>query len=339
MNAQEFYSLSRNKVLLDIRSPGEYEAGHIPGAVSFPLFSDEERAVVGKLYKQQGRDFAVKKGLSFVAPKMVGFITKAEHLSAEKELYLYCWRGGMRSGSMEWLLSTAGFQVTRLEGGYKAYREALRDKFLAEYKYLTLSGNTGSGKTAILQELDSLGQQVLDLEGLADHYGSAFGDIHSGIQPSTEHFNNLVFEKLDSLDASKPIWVEDESKHIGKVWLDDGLFNSIKKAPMVVVRKSFEERVTWLCKLYGKGDHESLKEGFLKIQKRLGPQNAKIAIEAIDNEDLASAARIALEYYDKSYEHLLAKRIDTKVGELDGRGLNHREVAEKLIEEASNYGG
>jgi tRNA 2-selenouridine synthase len=339
VNASDFYSLSRNKVLLDIRSPGEFLAGHIPGAVSFPLFTDEERAIIGKLYKQQGHDFAVKKGLSFVAPKMVSFVTQAEHLSADKELFLYCWRGGMRSKSMEWLLSTAGFNVTRLEGGYKAFRESMRDTFLKEFKYLTLSGNTGTGKTAILQELDALGQQVLDLEGLADHYGSAFGDIHSGVQPSTEHFNNLVFEKLESLDSSKIIWVEDESKHIGKVWMDEGLFDAIKKSPMVIVIKSFEERVEWLCKLYGKGDHDSLKDGFRKIEKRLGPQHAKIAIEAIEQEDLAAAARIALQYYDKSYEHLLSKRIKTKVGELDGLTFSHREIAEKLIEEVSSYGG
>ena len=164
-----------------------YASGHIPGAHNIPLFTNEERAIIGTLYVQVGKDPAVERGLELVGPKLADFVRQARELSAGKPLFLYCWRGGMRSGSMAWLFRTAGFKTFLLKGGYKAYRRSfidLLDKY--PWKIVVLGGPTGCGKTEILHRLQEKGQQVIDLEGLAHHKGSAFGALgepraHSGI--------------------------------------------------------------------------------------------------------------------------------------------------------------
>ena len=202
LKVDEFITKMKESVVLDIRTPAEFSQGHLPGAVSFPLFSDEERVVVGTIYKKQGRDIAVLKGLEFVGPKLKDLVLQAKkHKGA---LCLYCWRGGMRSNSMAWLLETAGREVYLLEGGYKAYRAYGRELISNGLKLIMLSGPTGSGKTEILHHLAALGHQVLDLEGLANHRGSSFGGIGQPTQPSTEQFTNLIFEKITGFDLSKP---------------------------------------------------------------------------------------------------------------------------------------
>ncbi|MCB0762403.1 MAG: tRNA 2-selenouridine(34) synthase MnmH [Flavobacteriales bacterium] len=337
MEAAEFYHASRVIPLLDTRSPAEYEEGHIPGALSFPLFSNDERALVGTTYKRQGKDEAVKLGLELVGPKLKLWVEQAQEIAPAKELALYCWRGGMRSGSMAWLLQTAGFRVHRLQGGYKAYRTWMRDQFQKPAQLRCIGGMTGTGKTAILHALRERGEQVLDLEGIARHYGSAFGHIHSEGQPTTAHFNNLVLEQWLTLDHRKRVWVEDESKHIGKVWLDEGLFQAVKSAPFILLETSMDDRVKWLCEMYGSTSIEALKEGFTKIGKRLGPQHVKAACAFLDQGDLASAARIGLEYYDKSYGHLLGMR-QMDYRKLNIAGKTHQESAQMLLDEITENG-
>ena len=296
----------------------------------FRFFSNEERHLVGKCFKQQGKDAAVKLGLKFVGPKLEQFVSKAEKYAPNKQLSLYCWRGGMRSASMAWLLRTAGFNVDIIAGGYKTWRKLIHSKFETKLNFITLGGFTGSGKTDILLDLQNAGEQVIDLEGLANHKGSAFGFM--GLQPTTEHFENLLGEQLMKLDFSRPIWVEDESKTIGKVFVPLAFRTQMRQAPLVRIHESLDKRLSSLCRDYGEISSDYLKNGFSKIQKQIGGQNAKLAIECIERDDLAGACQIALAYYDKSYLYSLEKSQRTSALTLDITQLTHQQAAEALIE-------
>ncbi len=206
VEVDEFLAGAREKgaLLLDVRSPGEYAEDHIPGAVSFPLFSDAERAQVGTIYKQVGREEAVEKGLEFIGPRMADTVRRAKALfTAEPDrrpLHLYCWRGGMRSGSMGWLLRTAGLPVVLLEGGYKAYKQSLPEFMGQDWPLVRIGGYTGSAKTAVVHALAARGEQVVDLEGLARHFGSAFGNLE---QHAPTHFSAFSQPAGRGLDCAR----------------------------------------------------------------------------------------------------------------------------------------
>jgi len=316
--------------LLDVRSPSQFRQGHIPGAVSFPLFSDAERARVGTLYKQRGKDTAVLEGLRIVGPKLAEFVEHANSISPERVVGMYCWRGGMRSGSMAWLLRTAGFTVDLRKGGYKAYRQQVQQSFLDSIPFTILSGPTGSGKTEILHKLRNLGEQVIDLEQLACHRGSAFGALGMDDQPSIEQFENDLHYAFQALDISRRIWVEDESRKIGKVVLHGGLWENLNRASLVLLNTSLEDRVKRLVNEYGTFEIEALRDSLLKIAKRLGGLTLTEALEALDAGDLAKVAEISLKYYDKAYRFSLEKRNRTIAHTIETSGLNVNEIARKI---------
>ena len=306
LKAEEFVAGMREGAVLDIRTPAEYQQGHLPGAVSFPLFSDEERVIVGTLYKQQGRDTAVLKGLELVGPKLKSFVLHAR--KQKGTLFLYCWRGGMRSSSMAWLLRTAGREVYVLEGGYKAYRAYGRELIANGLRLIMLSGPTGSGKTEILHRLSELGQQVLDLEGLAHHRGSSFGGIGQPVQPSTEQFTNRIFEKIIEFDRSKPIWVEGESQAIGKVSILNELFLQMNTCLTIRIDPPWEERVERLLRDYSGFPVEELRTSIEKISKRLGGKDTQDTLKALEEVDFRKVTEITLGYYDKGYEMSMGRR-------------------------------
>jgi tRNA 2-selenouridine synthase len=311
---------SQNTVMLDVRSPSEYKQGHIPGAVSFPLFSDEDRHVIGLTYKREGNKAATKLGLHIASSKLTDFIDHAEKLVGDKSVYIYCWRGGMRSNSMALLLSTVGMDVTVLEKGYKAYRRWALQQFELPYKLINLGGFTGTGKTEILRELATTGQPVIDLEGMAKHKGSAFGNLEAKSQPSTEQFENNLALELKKLGTQKPIFIEDESHNIGQVNLPDKLFQQLREAPLVFLQKERKNRIKFLQPSYGMADKEEAKAAFIRIKKRLGGQNLKRALEAIDQNDTETAIDIALDYYDRYYYKGLEKRKFNRMLKLDANG-------------------
>ena len=312
LKAEEFVAGMREGTVLDIRTPAEYLQGHLPGAVSFPLFSDEERVVVGTLYKQQGRDTAVLKGLELVGPKLKQFVLQAR--KHKGTLYLYCWRGGMRSSSMAWLLQTAGMEVHLLEGGYKAYRTYGRELIFNGFQLIMLSGPTGSGKTEILHGLAARGHQVLDLEDLASHRGSSFGGIGQPVQPSTEQFTNLIFEKIIEFDRTKPIWVEGESQAIGKVSILKELFSQMSNCPAVRIDPPRSERVERLLRDYAGFPVEELRTSIEKISKRLGGKDTQETLKALEEGDFRKVAEIMLGYYDKGYEMSMGRRESKMIG-------------------------
>src|ERR1017187_4996636 len=220
----DFIAEMSQGTLIDVRTPSEFEKGHIPGAINLPMFTDEERIIIGTLYKQQGRDPSILKGLEIIGPRMKEIVKTAELLvGPSKKIYIYCWRGGMRSSSMAWLLGIYGFEIFVLIKGYQAFRNYALECFKEPKHVIILGGKTGSGKTKILQELKKTGEQVIDLEDLAFHKGSAFGTIGIEGNCSQEHFeNNLAMEWMNT-DPAKRLWLEDESRSIGKKILPDAV--------------------------------------------------------------------------------------------------------------------
>jgi tRNA 2-selenouridine synthase len=318
-------------ILIDVRSPGEYAQGHIPGAFSLPLFSDEERKVVGTLYKQESQEKAFLQGLDFVGPKMSGFVVQAKKWADGKKIFLYCWRGGMRSQSMAWLLKSAGLEVFTLKGGYKNFRKEVLERPLIFPDLLILGGFTGSRKSQILRLLKEKGQDVIDLEALAHHKGSAFGGIGEGPQPTQEQFENELFLHDCFWKNSSLVWLEDESKAIGKLRISNALFEKMRISPLIFLKSDPETRVRFILENYGKADPEDLRNSILKLKKRLGGLRMKIALEALDNQDIKTSAAIILEYYDQGYSHGLMSRPKELITEFEVGASNESEVADSLI--------
>ena len=292
--------------LIDVRTPAEFRQGHIPGAANLPLFSDAERAEVGTLYKQQGRQAAVLRGLALVGPRMEAMaadLVAWSEASAGASLRLHCWRGGMRSASVAWLAQQLDLPVLLLEGGYKSYRRWVLALFERPWPLRLLGGRTGSGKTELLLALRERGAAVVDLEGLAHHRGSSFGGLGLPEQPSSEHYENRLAAALAPLAGAEQIWLEAESAMVGRCRIPAGLWRQMKAAPVLAVERPLQERVDHLVEIYGAQDPLALAEATRRIAKRLGPQRTALALEAIERGDWATACRQMLDYYDRCYDH------------------------------------
>ncbi|MFP4556268.1 MAG: tRNA 2-selenouridine(34) synthase MnmH [Bacteroidales bacterium] len=320
-----------NTPIVDVRSPAEFEKGHIPNAINIPLFSNKEREQVGTRYKKSGRENALELGLELVGPKLSDFVKIGKKIAPNKRLMIHCWRGGMRSESMAWLFETSGLIVQVLEGGYNAYRKYIREQFSLTENLIVLSGYTGSGKTDILIQLMDQGEQVIDLEGLANHRGSAFGGIGQNRQPTNEQFENDLAYQWNKLDMTKRIWIEDESITIGHNGVPDTLYRKMREAKVIRVNIPKSERVKRLVKEYAPLDKEELKCAIERIHEKLGGLAAKQAISALDNNDYATTADIALTYYDKAYLKGLQKRNPNAIKEVNFDHDNPAYTASELI--------
>jgi tRNA 2-selenouridine synthase len=313
--------------LVDVRSPAEYAHAHIPGAVSIPLFTDEERARVGTAYVQQGKDAAVRLGLELVGPRLTWYVDTARAAAGERPLLVYCWRGGMRSASLAWLFETAGFDVTTVVGGYRAYRRLVHASFVAPWQLVIVGGRTGSAKTAVLHALAARGEQVLDLEAITNHKGSAFGALMEDPQPSSEQASNDMHAVLRTFDPARVVFVEDESRSVGRVFLPEEFFAAMQRAPIIVLDVPFEQRVDHLVSVYGEAPAEGLIESFTRIRTKLGGERWAAAVGHVQRGELADATRIGLEYYDKTYEYCLTKRPPLMITRCDVASRSIDEVA------------
>ena len=318
--------------LVDVRSPGEFDQGHIPQAINLPLFSDGQRAQVGTCYKQQGRQAAVLLGLALVGPRLQEL---AQGLSALAQpgqpLRLHCWRGGMRSSSMAWLASSLELPVLLLDGGYKAFRRWVLACFERPLPLLLLAGRTGTGKTDLLQALAVRGQAVVDLEGLANHRGSSFGGLGMAPQPSSEHYENLLAASLLALQGRSPIWLEAESAQVGRCRIPAALWRQMGEAPAIEIQRSQQERVGQLVATYGPHGQEALGTATARISRRLGPQRSAAALAAIEASDWAGACAQMLDYYDRCYDHELSLRQRPLLNSFYLSGLDPAAAAELLI--------
>jgi tRNA 2-selenouridine synthase len=331
VNIAKFISLSKCHTVIDVRSPAEFIDGHIPGAFNIPLFDNEERKIVGTIYKQEGRRKAIVKGFEFVGIKMAALIEDVKQLSDNDQILVYCWRGGMRSASMAWWFERNGFQCKTLLGGYKSYRRYAQNFFNQKFQFLVLGGLTGSGKTSILHFLKDKGEQVIDLEKLASHKGSAFGSLGEPDQPKTEHFENLLFEDLSLLDTDKRIWIEDESHNIGKVSIPKSIYVQIRSSTVICIKPDVESRLDQLVDDYGGFPKEGLKASIERIGKRIGGQNLKEALTCLEEGNYRRVAEIALAYYDKTYTFGLEKRNPGSLCKIDLGSLTGAAAAEKIL--------
>lgn len=325
--------LSAPGTILDVRSPGEYVQGRIPGAFSLPLFTNEERAIVGTTYKQVSKQAAIQQGLEIVRPKLANFTRFAQEHAINGHVRVHCWRGGMRSSSMAWLLRTVGLKAITLVGGYKTFRRFVINTVGQSYRLHVIGGLTGSGKTAILRALRDQGEQVLDLEGLANHRGSSYGMIGMSAQPSSEHLENEIAFQLNAFDSQKRIWIEDESRLIGTCRIPDGLFAQMMIAPLFLVERSLSERLEVLRRDYGHADKHELILASQRLAKRLGNVRTKEIVGHISEGRLDEAMEMVLEYYDSTYCHGLKQRsIIYRFGE---EGLSDSDWAQQLVSYAN----
>ncbi len=333
INIEYFLELSKYHPVIDVRSPGEYSHAHIPGAYGLPLFTDDERAVVGTAYKQESKEKAIKHGLDFFGPKMKDIVEQVENLITSRRkaidknltsdktqlrsncILVYCWRGGMRSGAVGWLLDVYGFKVYTLAGGYKKFRNYVLDTFKIPFQFKILGGYTGSGKTEALRELQSKGEKIVDLENIAKHKGSAFGNIGMPGQPTQEMFENVLSLELrksryestskqnfiPQLVNPSPIWLEDESQRIGLLNIPNELWYTMRQSPVYFLDIPFENRLRHIVEEYGVLDKEKVIEAIVRIKERLGGLEAKRSIEFLQQNNTIESFRILLKYYDRWY--------------------------------------
>ncbi|MFK8185136.1 MAG: tRNA 2-selenouridine(34) synthase MnmH [Phormidesmis sp.] len=327
--APEFASEFEDAPILDVRSPGEFEQGHIPGAHSFPLFSNDERAQIGTCYTQKSQEQAVELGFDLAGPKFGEMIRTAKAIAPDRVVRVHCWRGGMRSQSVAWMLSIAGFKAATLNGGYKAFRQWVRHTVATPKKIVLLGGMTGTAKTDILHALAEQGEQVLDLEGYANHRGSSFGALCLPPQPSTEQFENLIADEWHRFEHERPIWIEAESKRVGPCRVPAELFEQMETAFALEVTRPVAERLNLLVDIYGQAGPEALVAATERIRKRLGGQRTQAAVAHIRDGNLAKAVEITLTYYDRTYRYGLEQR-DRPVPEVDITGLSPTQAAQRL---------
>ncbi len=318
-------------IILDTRTPAEFEKGHFPNAHNLPLLNNEERVQVGTTYKQVGREEAILLGLDLTGTKWRSFIEKALQIAPKKKVVVYCWRGGMRSGIMSWILNLYGFEVIKLNGGYKAYRNWVLAQFEKPYPIIVLGGMTGSHKTEVLAEFKKRGEQVVDLEDLAQHLGSSYGSMNRLVQPTQEMFENRLAHELYLLDIAQRIWFEDESRTIGTKVIPQTIFNSMRENTVVLLDIDKEQRIDFLVDEYCVLDKEFLLKATERIAKRLGPEQTKMAINALQENDMRMFINLVLAYYDKAYSRGLEKRDQNKIVNISVDYKNVEQCAEEIL--------
>ena len=308
ISLDDFLTLRGQLPVADVRSEGEYLEGHVPGVANIPILNNEERVAVGTDYKKKGQKEAIKTGFRLVGPRLEQIITEAEKISGGKELLVHCWRGGMRSNNFCQFIGMSGIPSRQLIGGYKAYRQRAVESFGLPFQFMVVGGKTGSGKSEVLRALQQKGEQVLDLEKLANHKGSVFGGLMMEPQPTTEQFQNNLFETILQFNIKKRIWVENESISIGRIFLPEALWKTLRGGALFRIDVVKEIRLQRLVNEYGHADKGEFLTAMEKIIKRLGGQHFLDAKEKLLAGDMASTIDILLTYYDKAYSTGLEKR-------------------------------
>lgn len=331
ISVPEFLTLRKTLPVVDVRSEGEFAEGHIPGVSNIPILNNEERKAVGTDYKQKGQLEAIKTGFRLVGPRILDIVNEAERIAEKKELLVHCWRGGMRSGNFCHFVGMAKMRTHQLQGGYKAYRHEVLESFKLPLHLTVIGGSTGSGKSEILRALKEKGEQVIDLEKLASHKGSVFGGLMLPQQPTTEQFQNELFEEILKLDLARRIWIEDESIAVGKIFLPLDLWHTMSTAPLVEMVVTKEDRIKRLVDEYGSAPKDQFLACMEKIVKKLGGQHFNSAKQKLFEDDMHATIDILLTYYDKAYATGMSKKTDRIALRAAWDGKNSDSFADALI--------
>jgi len=305
---------ARIDVIIDVRSPAEFAEDHIANAINCPVLSNEERIVVGTMYKQVGSFEAKRLGAALVAKNIGQHI---ENLFQDKPRewrpLIYCWRGGNRSGAMAHIFAKIGWPVAQLNGGYKAYRQFVNQSISnwpTQFKWQVLCGPTGSGKSRCLQTLATLGAQVLDLEQLANHRGSVLGDIPGRTQASQKHFESLIFEQLQRFDQTKTVFVEAESKKIGVLRVPENLMHIMRDSACLQLELPLNKRVDLLLEEYAHfiRDAETLGQQLSFLIPLHGKEKIAHWRQMAGSGDLTALVEELLQqHYDPAYNKSIAR--------------------------------
>ena len=332
--------------IIDVRSPAEFAEDHLPGAINLPVLDDAERARIGTIYKQQGSFLARRLGAAIIARRVAGYLEGAlADRPRDYQPLVYCWRGGLRSHSLATILSAVGWRTRLLEGGYKAYRKLLIESFnqhlgSTEFRFVILAGLTGSGKTRILHKMQELGHQVIDLEGLAEHRGSALGESTTRPQPSQKRFENLLWQCLRPLDPSLPIFLESESSRIGKLQIPAALWKHMGTTPSIEVLIPRELRAEYLLEHY---EHfvaapDLLREKLKKLHHLHGTAQLDSWDDQIRSGDWHGFTNSILEiHYDPAYSRSRQKLFRPQVATIESRDISDAgvETVARAVAEAA----
>jgi tRNA 2-selenouridine synthase len=330
--------------VIDARSEDEYALDHLPGAINWPSLNNEERVLIGTMYKQVSAFEAQKHGAALVAANISRHITQhVLDLPKTWQPLVYCWRGGKRSGSLALILGQIGFKVTLVEGGYKAFRTALLADLPQQVKRLSfrvICGPTGSGKTRLLETLAEAGAQVLDLEALASHRSSVLGVLPGRPQPSQKHFDTRVWTALRGFDASRPVFVESESRKVGNLSVPESLMLAMRASPCISLVLSDAERVALLMEDYDffVQDREFFclrLEALAELRGRQTVEDWKSRVRLGDFESVVQA--LLHTHYDPTYASSLARNFkqasQAQVIELPDRSpASLQAVAQRLMQ-------
>ncbi len=317
---------------IDVRSPLEFAHAHITNAKNICLLNDEERKIIGTIYKQDGNQAAVIKGYSLVGNKFSFFIQEALKIAPQKEINIYCWRGGLRSNIMAFVLHTAGFKVNLLRGGYKAFRAWTSEVLNIPKTIKIIGGKTGSGKTLVLEALQNKGQQVINLEALANHKGSAFGALGQLPQTSNEQFENNLAMQWHTVNPQQTLWLENESRTIGSNVIPLPVYNLMRVATTIDIRLPLDQRINYIMQQYACFSKTDLETCTKKIAKRLGNLRLNEALEHLQNNNLHLWAAMMLAYYDKSYNYGNSIRNLESLVPLSFETIDANVMASKIIE-------
>lgn len=320
-------------LLVDVRTALEFNEASIPGAVNVPILNDAERVEIGTLYKEQGSDIARIRGVELVAPKIPQLIQTINTLrtNQRRPIIIFCWRGGLRSRAMTAFLQLAGFPAFQLRGGHKAFRRHVVDFFdHGEWgRMLVLRGLTGVGKTRVLQQLSQQDQPVIDLEGLANHRGSAFGGVGLGQQPGQKQFESLLWDALQSVPKGSWALTEGESRHIGKIILPARFFQSLQIERTLWLETELEKRIQIILEDYTVSElaEETFIQPIQSLQRRLGITEVENMLELLRQKNWHElVSELMLKYYDPLYCHT---KPDNRITvEIDPFNDDHTELLE-----------
>lgn len=321
-------------ILIDVRSPKEYDSGTIPEAINIPIFNNEERKIIGTAYKQENREKAKKIGIQIVSKKLPNLYEEISQVNKKhKNLIFFCARGGYRSSSIVSLLNSIGVNVIQLDGGYKEYRRYIKEMLpiiIKSIKPIVLYGNTGTGKTEILKQLEKQGMNILDLEGAANHRGSTLGSVGLGEQTSQKMFESLIYEDLNNRKGNL-VFIEGESRRIGKDVIPEYIFKKMKEGTHINIKAKLEYRIETIFEDYVQDTDYELIESLNHLRKNLGNNNIDFYINSIkENKYKKVIKELMLNYYDPLYENNTRNFIKTFHNE------NHEDTATAIIQWVEN---